>query len=84
MKIVYGARCSWWDDINKANKNEVGLPCCPFCGSVLFETDLESWNVAIAVHDKKHPGYKKVVQWMKGKCFLSYEVAQKEYDRSIH
>ena len=42
QRVVYGANCTWWDTIDKISKTASGLPCCPRCGSVLFEIENEA------------------------------------------
>ena len=91
-RIVYGAGCVWWDSIDKAGNlnactdtkltNTYGLPCCPHCGSVLFEVDENEWYKNIDEYDKTHPGYKDLVKWMRGKCFKTLELARNEYEKT--
>lgn len=68
--IVYGANCLWWDSIDKAGKNH-GLPACPHCGSMLFQTTKEDWDIGVNKYDTKHPGYKGLIEWSRGKCFTT-------------
>lgn len=42
-RIVYGARCVWWDSIANAATKPGGLPCCPHCGGVLMEVPTEAF-----------------------------------------
>jgi hypothetical protein len=80
-RIVYGARCTWWDTIDKVNKNRVGLPCCPHCRSVLFEMDsIEEFMGGAREHEKLgHPGHVEMVEWMRGRCFPTWEEALQRY-----
>lgn len=41
--VAYGARCTWWDLKEHAGRLPSGLPVCPFCGGVLFETSWSDW-----------------------------------------
>jgi len=78
--IVSGARCTWWDDINKASKQSAGLPCCPHCKGVLFQHAPVEWWAGVARYEADgHPGYRGLVEWMRGRCFQSYVVAEKAY-----
>ena len=98
-RVVYGARCVWWDTIDKvAIKpvtslqpvqspvgsiiNVTGLPCCPHCSGVLFEMDsIEEWNSQVDKYEaeKPEPGYRKFMDWLRGKCFKTQEEAYKAY-----
>jgi hypothetical protein len=70
MRIVYGAGCSWWDSIDKIAKTQSGLPCCPYCASVLYEVPSESlWWAAVDRRLDGDPGYHKFIEWLRGKCF---------------
>lgn len=68
-RYVYGF-CTWHDSVYKAgntgpqkmniNGREIefaGLPCCPFCGSMLLELqNKEIFFEGAKEHDKKYPG----------------------------
>lgn len=71
-RVVYGARCSWWDTIDKIATSSSGLPVCPYCASPLFETtDLEEWYRQVDAHERSapEPGYRIFVEWLRGRCF---------------
>lgn len=83
-RVVYGARCAWWDTIEKTatvNGKPDGLPCCPNCGSPLFEVASESvwWN-GVEAHDDMNPGYREFVEWLRGKCFPGFPEAIAHYE----
>lgn len=81
-KIVYGAKCTWWDDKEKAVIIEsTNLPGCPFCGSVLFEQDKKTWEKL--TDNFNEPGYKKMMVWSKGKCFPDLATLKKEYKKAV-
>lgn len=84
-RIVAGARCTWWDSIDKvATRNS--LPVCPHCGNVLYEFESqEIWDGMVAEHDSVEPGYEALVAWGRGKCFPNYEAVKAAYaKRSLH
>lgn len=92
--LVYGARCTWWDSIEKAGRRDApvsvggrtisparlgrpGLPCCPRCGSVLFQQEDDKWWEDVRQHEANgNPGYEEFVRWMRGRCFPSMKHAQ--------
>ncbi len=43
MQAYYAARCCWWTTdaahLGSHDGTADGLPCCPYCGSVLFQAD---------------------------------------------
>lgn len=75
-RIVYGM-CTWWGSIHEAG--DKGIPCCPHCNSNLFEMpSIKVWNHAVEQHEKNgHAGYSDFINWLRGKCFNTY---QKAYD----
>jgi hypothetical protein len=77
-RIVYGAACTWWDSIDKVGKTTSGLPCCPTCGSVLFEMpDEATWWSSVDRHEANgNPGYRDLITWARGKCFRSMSLAK--------
>lgn len=86
MRIVYGAFCSWWDSIDKVGKTsprspDVSIPCCPHCGSPLYEMPNDTaWFNAIDAFEKQgNSGYRAMVEWGRGKCFRNYSELQKAY-----
>lgn len=76
-RIVYGVGCCWWDKIDKAScKDE--LPCCPHCGSLLFEMDSKEWRQQIKEYAQKNNDldYINFIHWLQGKCFKTYPDAK--------
>lgn len=67
-RIVYGARCCWWDSIDKAAR---GLPpTCPHCGGVLYEGPNEAaWWRGAEEQEAKEPGYIAMMRWARGTCY---------------
>lgn len=78
-RLAYGATCTWFGSIHEtktipsAMGPTAGIPCCPFCGGVLFEIDHEGqWWAGIDSYEKEgHPGYRAMWEWQRGqkKCF---------------
>lgn len=83
--IVYGARCTWWDDISKVGKLVgTGLPCCPHCKSVLFQLEDEKWFEGMKKYEAEgHPGYVAMIEWSRGKCFPSIEAIEAAWRASL-
>ena len=82
-RIVYGAGCTWWDSIDKVATLDNGLPCCPYCSSVLFEmSNIEEWDKNVLSYEQDgNPGYRKMIEWMRGKCFPNMIEAQSTYNK---
>ena len=76
-RVVYGARCSWWETIDKAATRHSGLPACPHCLGPLFEVEnlREWWDGAARYEDDGHPGYVDFLRWDRGKCYPTLEAA---------
>ena len=71
-RIAYGAACTWWGSIHDVGKRG-NLPCCPSCHNVLFEMPDEAtwWKGVDAYEAKGNPGYRKMVEWSRKRCFPS-------------
>lgn len=87
-----GARCLWWDSIEKAGGIQMPadagggfLPCCPFCRSPLLEFENEAawWDGVDAYEHAGHVGYRELLIWSRGKCFKSMAHLQRAY-REAH
>ncbi len=75
-RFVYGARCAWFGPISAVGTTRggrIGIPCCPHCGSVLYEMDDEAtwWAGVDKFEANGHPGYRKFVEWCADKHFMS-------------
>jgi hypothetical protein len=67
--VAYGANCRWWDDKRNVSTLPNGLPCCPHCNGVLFETDGKTWfEQAKEYEEKGHTGYVEHLHSIRGKC----------------
>ena len=73
-RIVYGFHCSWWGGIEEAGQHHTktpGLPGCPVCGNGLMQIDsAEEWWKMVDIKGQTVPGYRDLISWMKGKCFV--------------
>lgn len=84
-RVVYGMRCTWWDTIEKVAltppDNGVQIPCCPQCGSPLFEVPsiYDWWNGAEKYQANGHEGYVDELRWTRGKCFRTVEEKHAAY-----
>lgn len=89
-RVVYGACCAWWDSIDKAGHRGTDrgdglgrIPACPHCKGVLFEmASIEEWWTGVDAHEAKEPGYRKYVEWQRGKCHPSYEAGRRAYSEA--
>jgi hypothetical protein len=81
-RIAYGVRCTWWDSVHQTGTVGGCLPCCPICKGVLFEVPTETeWFAGVDEHDKDHPGYRKMMEWSRGKCFPNYATVKEAYEK---
>lgn len=71
MRVFYAANCTYWtDDFSKLQTTGSGIPCCPHCKSVGFETDLDNWwGSALAYQMNEAPGYVDFLKLAKETCF---------------
>lgn len=88
---VYASRCAWsgpisavglldTGDIQIAGKTvrNSGLPCCPYCKSVLFQCDESEWWRGAQEHDLKgHMNYVEFLKWKEAqpRCWQAMEDA---------
>jgi hypothetical protein len=71
-RIAFGASCIWWGGIADVGKRGK-LPCCPVCRNMLFEmSDETKWWRWVDAHEAKgNPGYRKMIEWSRKRCFPS-------------
>lgn len=82
-RIVCGARCSWWDSIDKAGRAPSGLPVTPCCGSPMFEVESEDeWWRVVDAHQTQtgDDSYRQFVEWIRGRCFPDLATARQAFD----
>ena len=87
-RVFYGL-CTFWTDDWGVMGSSSGIPVCPKCGSVGFETTLTKWMAGARRHEEgviegsadrdPHPGYVQMIVWGKGRCFPNWEIAQRAY-----
>ena len=88
-RIAYGARCVWWDSIENVGhvklREGATLPCCPHCRNMLFEmADEQEWFTNVDKYEASgHPGYRRFVEWLRGKCFPTTKAAQAAYNGEL-
>ena len=62
-----------------------GLPCCPYCGSILFEVPSQAhWDHGVDKHEAAgHTGYRDFLAWTRTqkKCWPSLRVACAVYQQ---
>jgi len=82
--IVYGARCTWWDSIEKVSHTDGGLPCCPHCKGVLFQQEESGWWTNVEHHERDgHPGYANMIRWARGSCFPGIKALEAAYMQEV-
>lgn len=84
-RIVYGARCTWWDSIKNVSTTESGLPVCPHCGSPLFETDNPEkwWSLVDKFAELQGwPEYREMIEWSAGRCFTNFNDLKVAYEEA--
>ena len=66
----YSTACSYWtDNFDDLAGTEYGaIPCCPRCGAVGYQVDLDEWNEGMAHHDGEDPGYRDFIIELKTTC----------------
>ena len=71
--IWYSVSCSYWTDnfddlTNDLTANGLSIPCCPRCGMVGYQIELDMWNEGLEKYDKEEPGYKDFINEIKKTC----------------
>jgi hypothetical protein len=79
-RVVYGARCSWWDSIDKAVRIPgSGIPRCPHCHGVLYEMSAADWATSVRRYVSVQPDYVEFIAWCRGRCMPSFHEALATY-----
>lgn len=60
-----------------------GLPCCPHCGSMLFQTPENDWWKGAKSHDTTHPNYVRFLKWSaaQNRCWPNNTMAAEAYNK---
>ena len=90
LRIVYGARCTWWDSIDNVGRTPPGpgghrLPACPHCGSVLFEVPTEEdwWEGVDRAEREGRVGYRGLIEWSRGRCYPNFTALEAAYGERV-
>ncbi len=83
---VYSAACSWHGPIENVGKTktEPSIPCCPYCGMVLFQQEEEVWWAGALRHQENgHTNYEKFLRWSQEqpKCWPTLKEAAEAYKK---
>lgn len=75
--VWYGSRCTYWtDNTDSLSRNWLGIPCCPKCGGVGFQSTYGEFcdpGSLKKYEDDGHPGYAAAFLWGKERCYRSME-----------
>ena len=72
-----GKGCDYWtDDWSKLAVNGLGIPTCPFCGSLGFQVKAGAWDKGAQQKEAETPGYLEVLARKKEAC-LSQRVLKR-------
>jgi len=90
-RYCYSAACTWHGPIDSVGLTDPEavkipglptghrLPCCPHCGSVLFEIESAAkWEKSVAKAEEAGAvNYVAFIEWLRdcGRCFETYENA---------
>jgi hypothetical protein len=76
-RYVICGGCTWHDSIEKSAARRDRTPCCPFCGSDLWEFPSEAaFQEFIAAADRTVPGTAAKTSWSRGKSFPDHETLE--------
>ncbi len=80
-RIVYGARCTWWGQIEEAARALNDLPCCPHCHGALFEIATETWWQGLSAFEVVASGYTAYLIWLtqQPRCWPRHQQAIRAY-----
>ena len=68
--VWYSNDCSYWtDNFNNLGHTDIhAIPCCPHCGCVGYQIELDEWNKSLATHNEGSPGYQEFITQLKETC----------------
>lgn len=82
---VYGVNCAWSGPIGATGRLKgLGIPCCPFCGSVLFQIEEKLWQDGIAPHEASHANYSEFLKWKEDqpRCWPTVKEAALAFEKA--
>lgn len=86
--VWYSTSCSFWtDDFDLLTKaGATGIPCCPKCHCVGFQTTASAWEAGVRAYSVGQPAYAKFIADHKNVCegygVLTTQLWQKEKERA--
>jgi hypothetical protein len=80
--VYFGQLCLFWTDQERECSRIGGLRACPHCRRPLNMLDLTGWREMHRDYalTSDIPNYLAMIEWMKGKCFLSLRDAKSAYE----
>lgn len=82
--VWYAVSCGYWSDDWDNLKQWRGIPCCPVCGSVGFQTTAAKWlGEALDEYDRAHPGYKEFLMGTKDRCLAAEGGFKSAYEKHV-
>jgi len=83
-RYVSCTSCTWHDVIDKAEQRRDLTPCCPFCGSTLYELPSQDDFEALARSaDQSHAGMAAMLEWSRGKTFPDHDTLENAYRQAM-
>lgn len=75
---VYSANCAWAGPIENVSTMGPGVPCCPYCKSVLFQAETATfWDGARKHEALGNTNYVEFIVWImeQPRCYPDFAVA---------
>lgn len=83
---VWAASCAWSGPIERtAQLAGSGIPCCPYCYSVLLQGDEDDWWRRAAEWDANgHTNYVEFLTWKesRGRCWETLKLAAADFEKA--
>jgi len=82
---VWSTGCFWHGRIEatgRTGKCGMGIPCCPHCGSVLYQCSQRKWEEGTKAYEQQgHVNYIAFMAWTEaqGKCWPTIDAAAQEF-----
>lgn len=92
-RYTWSSTCSWHGPIQEVGvtKDSYRLPCCPYCGAMLFESppdtpdaEQEWWKGAAEHEQKGHTNYVEFLRWTREqkRCWPRLRIASKAFEEA--